>query len=109
MTGVFEPREPLSAYCVARDAAIRLLAAHQDNKTPLPAFFSFSALRERILRLAPRETKPLITTASVIKLYTRRKIHLFARYPAISFYIIILSKESERDSLKNICDTFAEC
>lgn len=96
MTGVvFEPREPLSAYCVARDAAIRLLAAHQDNKTPLPLFFSSSALRERIPRLAPRDKTPHYDPASVIKLYTRRKIHLLARCPAISFYIIILSKTRE--------------
>jgi len=105
MTGVFESREPLSAYCVAWDAAIRLLASHQDNKTPFFPLFSFS--KEDPTPCLARETKPLIMTASIIKFYTRRKIHHFARCPAIrvftlSFYIIPRRKSEWSDLKKSM-------
>lgn len=58
MTGVFEPREPLSAYCVA-DAAIRLLAAHQDNKIPLsPLFLIFGFTGEDRVPCSARDKTP---------------------------------------------------
>lgn len=57
-------------------AAIRLLASHQDNKTHLSPLFFIPDSEPTREDTAPRSEgqNPSLRAASVIKLYTRRKI-----------------------------------